>query len=65
MYQVKEQVDMLCELLLPAVGREFVDELRALLDNEFRAPGTRTSFSISGSGTARTLRNCGRTAGTV
>ena len=29
---------MLCELLLPAVGREFADELRALLgDDELRA----------------------------
>ena len=25
---------MLCELLLPAVGREFADELRALLDDD-------------------------------
>ena len=29
-----KEVDILCELLLPAVGREFVDELRALLDND-------------------------------
>ncbi len=33
-----KEVDMLCELLLPAVGREFADELRALLgDDELRA----------------------------
>ncbi len=29
-----KEVDMLCELLLPAVGRGFVDELRMLLDND-------------------------------
>ncbi len=29
-----KEVDMLCELLLPAVGREFADELRALLDDD-------------------------------
>ena len=29
-----KEVDMLCELLLPAVGREFVDELRTLLGND-------------------------------
>ena len=28
------EVDMLCELLQPAVGREFVDELRTLLGND-------------------------------
>ena len=33
-----KEVDMLCELLLPVVGREFTDELRALLgDDELRA----------------------------
>ena len=33
-----KEVDMLCELLLPVVGREFVDELRVLLgDDELRA----------------------------
>jgi hypothetical protein len=33
-----KEVDMLCELLLPAVGSEFADELRALLgDDELRA----------------------------
>ena len=29
-----KEADMLCELLLPAVGREFADELRALLDDD-------------------------------
>ena len=29
-----KEVDMLCELLLPVVGREFVDELRTLLGND-------------------------------
>ena len=29
-----KEVDMLCELLLPAVGSEFADELRALLDDD-------------------------------
>ena len=29
-----KEVDILCELLLPAVGREFADELRALLDDD-------------------------------
>ena len=29
-----KEVDMLCELLLPAVGREFADELRVLLDDD-------------------------------
>ena len=29
-----KEVDMLCELLQPAVGREFADELRALLDDD-------------------------------
>ena len=29
-----KEVDMLCELLLPAVGREFADELRTLLDDD-------------------------------
>ena len=29
-----KEVDMLCELLLPTVGREFADELRALLDDD-------------------------------
>ena len=29
-----KEVDMLCELLLPAVGREFADELRTLLGND-------------------------------
>ena len=32
-----KEVDMLCELLRPAVGKEFADELRALLDDELRA----------------------------
>ena len=29
-----KEVDMLCELLLPAAGREFVDELRTLLNDD-------------------------------
>ena len=29
-----KEIDMLCELLLPVVGGEFADELRALLDDD-------------------------------
>ena len=29
-----KEIDMLCELLLPVVGREFADELRTLLGND-------------------------------
>ena len=29
-----KEIDFLCELLQPAIGREFADELRALLDDD-------------------------------
>lgn len=61
-----KEVDMLCEFLLPAVGREFVDELRALLgDDELRArldPNAvfdlRLQYGTNPEGLRQAIRDC-------
>ncbi|MDE0672970.1 MAG: hypothetical protein F4Y08_11240 [Caldilineaceae bacterium SB0662_bin_9] len=61
-----KEVDMLCELLLPAVGREFADELRALLgDDELRArldPNAvfdlRLQYGTNPEGLRQAIRDC-------